>query len=102
MYTIVRLSDGKHLGVARVAAPAFPEDKLESEVTVQVLCTLRAITDKGSKVATLKFLAKNTDVPVPEVYAWDSDASNPLGAEYMLMQKVSPIYGTVYSRSYCV
>jgi len=62
--------DGTHLGVVRVAAPAFPKDKLESEV------------------ATLKFLAANTHIPVPKVYAWNSDASNPVGAEYMIMQKV--------------
>ncbi|KAF9224654.1 hypothetical protein BS17DRAFT_703073 [Gyrodon lividus] len=62
--------NGTSLGVARVAAPAFPKDKLESEV------------------ATLKYLAAQTQIPVPQVYAWNSDASNPVGAEYMIMQKV--------------
>ncbi len=37
VYTIVQVSDGTHLGVARVAAPAFPKDKLESEVIVGLL-----------------------------------------------------------------
>ncbi|KAI6020795.1 kinase-like domain-containing protein, partial [Pisolithus microcarpus] len=62
--------DGAVLGVVRVAAPAFPKDKLESEV------------------ATLKYLASRTQIPVPQVYAWNSDASNPAGAEYIIMQKM--------------
>ncbi|KAF8962288.1 hypothetical protein BDZ97DRAFT_1599750, partial [Flammula alnicola] len=69
VYDIVQ-DDGTPLGVVRVAAPAFPKDKIESEV------------------ATLKFLAAHTRIPVPTVYAWNSDASNPVGAEYMIMQKV--------------
>ncbi|KAI6137239.1 hypothetical protein F5141DRAFT_75254 [Pisolithus sp. B1] len=62
--------DGTVLGVVRVAAPAFPKDKLESEV------------------ATLKYLAAQTQIPVPQVYAWNSDASNSVGAEYIIMQKM--------------
>ncbi|KAI5992535.1 hypothetical protein EDD15DRAFT_2388290 [Pisolithus albus] len=65
--------DGTVLGVVRVAAPAFPKDKLESEV------------------ATLKYLASKTQIPVPQVYAWNSDASNPVGAEYIIMQKMPGI-----------
>ncbi|KAJ6508765.1 hypothetical protein C8R45DRAFT_1089908 [Mycena sanguinolenta] len=57
--------------VARVAVPAFPCDKLRSEV------------------ATLQYIASHTAVPVPTVYKWDADASNPVAAEYMIMQKVS-------------
>ncbi|KAG1751905.1 hypothetical protein EDB19DRAFT_1674474 [Suillus lakei] len=56
--------------VVRVASPAFPKDKLESEV------------------ATCKMIAAFTGVPVPRIYAWNSDASNPVGAEYMIMDKV--------------
>ena len=35
----------------------------------------------------MKYLA-NCNLPVPEIYAWNSDTSNPVGAEYMIMQKV--------------
>ncbi|KAI6146761.1 hypothetical protein BKA82DRAFT_4155572 [Pisolithus tinctorius] len=56
----VHQEDGTSLGVVRVAAPAFPKNKLESEV------------------ATLKYLASQTQIPVPQVYS-----------EYMIMQKVS-------------
>ncbi|KAF8551387.1 hypothetical protein OG21DRAFT_1524492 [Imleria badia] len=42
-------------------------------------------------VATLKYLAAQTQIPVPQVYTWNSDASNPVGAEYMIMQKMPGI-----------
>ncbi|KLO10052.1 hypothetical protein SCHPADRAFT_907227 [Schizopora paradoxa] len=67
----VKTSEGEETGfVARVANPAFPKDKLESEV------------------ATMKYIAEKTTVPVPKVLSWCSDASNPVGAEYMFISKV--------------
>ncbi|KAJ7512258.1 hypothetical protein B0H11DRAFT_2214061 [Mycena galericulata] len=43
-----------------------------------------------SEVATLRFLrAKVTSIPAPELYIWDSDKTNPVGAPYMLMQRLS-------------
>ncbi|RAK99971.1 uncharacterized protein BO80DRAFT_456099 [Aspergillus ibericus CBS 121593] len=42
----------------------------------------------ASEVATLDFLRNVLSLPVPRVYAWSSRASeNPLGAEYILMEK---------------
>ncbi|KAG1763962.1 hypothetical protein EDD22DRAFT_473558 [Suillus occidentalis] len=66
-----KVLDGSPLdAVVRVASPAFPKDKLESEV------------------ATCKMIAAFTNIPVPRIYAWNSDASNPVGAEYMILDKV--------------
>ncbi|KIK11154.1 hypothetical protein PISMIDRAFT_123188 [Pisolithus microcarpus 441] len=79
LYQLGVAKDGTVLGVVRVAAPAFPKDKLESEV-----CNITRFS-----VATLKYLASRTQIPVPQVYAWNSDASNPAGAEYIIMQKTS-------------
>ncbi|EGE07154.1 phosphotransferase enzyme family protein [Trichophyton equinum CBS 127.97] len=42
----------------------------------------------ASEVATLKFLRSRISIRVPEVYAWDSDSSNPVGAEYIIMEKI--------------
>ncbi|KAM4057440.1 phosphotransferase enzyme family protein [Hirsutella rhossiliensis] len=75
VYDIIEAGDGVHPGkslnaVARVASPAFPRDKLKSEV------------------ATLRYIASHTSVPVPSVSVWNADASNPVGAEYMIMQKI--------------
>jgi hypothetical protein len=36
----------------------------------------------------MRYLALHTRVPVPRVYSWNSDASDPVGVEYMIMQKV--------------
>ncbi|KAL4802390.1 kinase-like domain-containing protein [Aspergillus unguis] len=42
----------------------------------------------ASEVATMDFLRNVLNIPVPRVYAWSSRASeNPLGAEYILMEK---------------
>ncbi|KLO04574.1 hypothetical protein SCHPADRAFT_840467 [Schizopora paradoxa] len=73
----IKTSDGEDMGVvARVACPAFPKDKMDSEV------------------ATLKYLAKKTSVPVPAVIFWNSDADNAVGAEYMFISKVPGVPAT--------
>ncbi|CAE6998145.1 hypothetical protein P3342_000765 [Pyrenophora teres f. teres] len=41
----------------------------------------------ASEVAVLTFISTHTRVPVPKVLAWNSDASNPVGAEYIVMEK---------------
>jgi hypothetical protein len=88
-------SDGTSLdAVVRVASPAFPKDKLESEVSYRYY-VLYQVTRVGieeitffRKVATCKMIAAFTNIPVPRIYAWNSDASNPVGAEYMILDKV--------------
>ncbi|GAW07920.1 kinase-like protein [Lentinula edodes] len=56
--------------VVRVAAPAFPKDKLESEV------------------ATLQYIASHSSIHTPHVYAWNTENDNPVGLEYMILEKV--------------
>ncbi|KAJ7084643.1 kinase-like domain-containing protein [Mycena belliarum] len=41
-----------------------------------------------SEVATLKYVRKHTTIPVPEVYHAVSTADNPVGARYMIMQRI--------------
>lgn len=57
--------------IARVARRFMPRLKIESEV------------------ATMAYLRAYTKIPVPEVYAWDSNPFNRLGGEYILMSRVS-------------
>ncbi|RAL05584.1 phosphotransferase family protein [Aspergillus ibericus CBS 121593] len=45
----------------------------------------------ASEVATLRYLRSCTSVRVPEVFAWSSDPGNPVGAEYIIMEKVPGI-----------
>ncbi|KAF7121830.1 hypothetical protein CNMCM5793_009383 [Aspergillus hiratsukae] len=40
------------------------------------------------EVATLNFLRLYTSIRVPEVLAWSSDPANPVGAEYIIMEKI--------------
>ncbi|KAI2792725.1 hypothetical protein POX_b02767 [Penicillium oxalicum] len=42
----------------------------------------------ASEVATLKFLRSRTSIRVPEMFAWSSNATNPVGAEFSIMEKV--------------
>ncbi|KAF9536552.1 Phosphotransferase enzyme, partial [Lunasporangiospora selenospora] len=59
--------------IARLALPAFRRYKTESEV------------------ATMQYVAENTSIRVPKVYAWDSDPDNAIGAEYILMEKMNGV-----------
>ncbi len=44
-----------------------------------------------SEVATIAYLRANTSIPVPEVFAWDSNGKNELGFEWILMAKIDGI-----------
>ncbi|KAG5287825.1 phosphotransferase enzyme family protein [Histoplasma capsulatum G186AR] len=44
-----------------------------------------AVYTTESEVAVLKYVIQHTNVPVPEVYAWSSDPTNPVGVEYIIM-----------------
>ena len=56
--------------VLRIALPAYPYYKVESDV------------------ATTELIRHFTNIPVPIIYCYDSSANNPLGLEWMLMKKV--------------
>ncbi|PWY93880.1 hypothetical protein BO94DRAFT_563439 [Aspergillus sclerotioniger CBS 115572] len=41
----------------------------------------------ASEVATLDFLRNELDIPVPRVFAWSSSKDQPVGVEYIIMEK---------------
>lgn len=45
------------------------------------------------EVSTMEYVRMNTTIPVPKVFAFDSSMENPLGMEWLLMEKVN---GTSY------
>jgi hypothetical protein len=47
----------------------------------------------SSEVATMHYLRTRSSIPVPDVYAHDSEPHNRLGAEYILMSKVPSFTG---------
>ncbi|KFZ10768.1 hypothetical protein V501_05040 [Pseudogymnoascus sp. VKM F-4519 (FW-2642)] len=45
----------------------------------------------ASEVAVLQYIKQNTDLPVPGVYSWSSNILNPVGAEYIVMEKAGGV-----------
>ncbi|KAG1773278.1 hypothetical protein EV702DRAFT_1048359 [Suillus placidus] len=93
VYDVLQL-DGAPLDVVvRVASPAFPKDRqVESEVA-----TVIRYSTFFRKVATCKMIAAFTNIPVPRIHAWNSDTSNPVGAEYTILDNVK---GTLASHNW--
>ncbi|KAL8974971.1 MAG: hypothetical protein Q9197_000812 [Variospora fuerteventurae] len=57
----------------------------------------RARYSTASEAAVLQYVRDHTTVPVPRVLAWNDDPSNPVGAEYILMEKAPGVQlHTVY------
>jgi hypothetical protein len=46
---------------------------------------------KTKKKQTFFLVREHTTVPVPRVLAWDSDSLNPVGAEYIIMEKAAGV-----------
>lgn len=46
----------------------------------------------ASEVATLKFLRNVLHVPVPEILAYSTNATNPVGAEYILRTSIHILF----------
>ncbi|KAL4969558.1 uncharacterized protein BDV14DRAFT_187118 [Aspergillus stella-maris] len=40
----------------------------------------------ASEVATMDFIRRVLDIPVPKIFSWNSSTNNPVGAEYILME----------------
>ena len=45
-------------------------------------------TKIASEVATMKYVAQNTNIKVPEVYDWDCTDQNPIKSPYILMERI--------------
>ena len=44
----------------------------------------------ASEVATMDFIRRQFEIPVPKVFAWSSETEgNPVGTEYIVMEKAS-------------
>ena len=56
--------------LARFPLPKYPAIRLKSEI------------------ATMKYVQQHSNIPVPEVYAYDSNPDNPVGVPYILMSKL--------------
>ncbi|KAK5014146.1 hypothetical protein LTR16_000966 [Cryomyces antarcticus] len=45
----------------------------------------------NSEVATMTYLKTFTSIPVPKILDWSDDDSNPIGAEYIIMENVAGV-----------
>jgi hypothetical protein len=45
----------------------------------------------ASEVATMDFLRTESSLPIPHIYGWNSSSKNPVGAEYIIMDKVEGV-----------
>ncbi|EZF24763.1 hypothetical protein H113_02767 [Trichophyton rubrum MR1459] len=63
------------------------------EIVTKVACRNAgpAVYTTESEVAILKYVKQQTSIPVPEVYTWSSDPTNPIGAEYIIMEKAAGV-----------
>ncbi|KAF7373377.1 Kinase-like protein [Mycena sanguinolenta] len=43
------------------------------------------------KIATVQHIASHTKIPTTRVYDWNSDGGNPVGLEYMILEKVNGV-----------
>ncbi|GKZ27390.1 hypothetical protein AbraCBS73388_004497 [Aspergillus brasiliensis] len=67
-----------------------------SEVVAKIPCRIAgpAVLTTASEVGVLEYIHRNTNIPVPRVLSWSSDSVNPVGAEYIIMEKAAgiPLY----------
>ncbi|KAL8948289.1 MAG: hypothetical protein Q9222_005510 [Ikaeria aurantiellina] len=63
------------------------------EVVAKIPCPNagRAMYSTASEAAVLQYLNSYTEVPAPRVLAWNADATNPVGVEYIIMEKASGV-----------
>ncbi|KAJ5093269.1 hypothetical protein N7456_009130 [Penicillium angulare] len=72
-------------GSNRVLSFMFDNDKrLVAKLPFKVAGPPQLTT--ASEVATVKYLQKKTDIPIPKILDWSSDAENHIGSEYIVME----------------
>ncbi|EIT78866.1 hypothetical protein Ao3042_04679 [Aspergillus oryzae 3.042] len=63
------------------------------EVIAKLPCRIAGPTSltTACEVGVLEYVRKYTSIPAPRVFSWSSDNSNPVGAEYIIMEKVAGV-----------
>ncbi|KAF7625353.1 hypothetical protein AFLA_002221 [Aspergillus flavus NRRL3357] len=63
------------------------------EVIAKLPCRIAGPTSltTACEVGVLEYVRKYTSIPAPRVFSWSSDDSNPVGAEYIIMEKVAGV-----------
>lgn len=66
------------------------EDGFQAIAKIPYTITVPKHYTTASEVATADLL-RSKGIPVPRIFGWSSDSSNPVGAEYIIMEKASGI-----------
>lgn len=64
-----------------------------TEVIAKIPCRIArppSLTTAG-EVGVFEYVRRYTGIPVPGVLSWSSDSSNPVGAEYIIMEKAAGV-----------
>ncbi|KAK6835271.1 hypothetical protein RU639_001953 [Aspergillus parasiticus] len=63
------------------------------EVIAKLPCRIVGTTSltTACEVGVLEYVRKYTSIPAPRVFSWSSDDSNPVGAEYVIMEKATGV-----------
>ncbi|EGD94786.1 hypothetical protein TESG_02290 [Trichophyton tonsurans CBS 112818] len=64
-----------------------------TEVVAKIPCPNAGLPmfSTASEAAVLEFVRTHTTIPVPKVLAWSSDSKNPVGAEYIILEKAKGV-----------
>jgi hypothetical protein len=83
LQNLIKLAEG---GSYRIFQATF-KDGVEAIARLPFPCTLPKGYGVSSEVATILFL-KRHGIPTPRIYDWSAQADNPVGSEYMIMEKM--------------
>ncbi|KAJ6096620.1 hypothetical protein N7486_007366 [Penicillium sp. IBT 16267x] len=68
----------------------FNDDRqLVAKLSFRVAGPATLIT--ASEIATIQYLQKKTNIPIPQILDWSADASNPIGSEYIITEHAGGI-----------
>lgn len=86
----------------RVYEVSMPEN--EAPLILRINLPVEPRFKTLSEVATMEWVQKNTNIPVPKVIHYDASKANPIGFEYILMTKLpgKPLSEVERHRQYTV
>jgi hypothetical protein len=81
--------------IGRVSIPSVNFNAEENFVPKPVthVWTADEAAEMQSEIDTMSFVRERTDIPIPRVFTYDTTATNPVGAPFMLMECVKGTCG---------
>ncbi|KAJ3576832.1 hypothetical protein NP233_g175 [Leucocoprinus birnbaumii] len=78
---------GQEAKYARVYSFQLPS----RAVVARLISPMKPLFKTESEVAAMDFVRRRTSLPVPKVFAYCSEAANPVGAEWLIMEHMSGV-----------